>query len=483
MRYLKIISLSLYAAGLLAMTGCAAENPEEPAGVQGSGKQCWVTFEILRPTEENSTRAEGSGDTSYLKSADESAISSLVAMLVDTDDSKVCGIASGTSDVKIVTSEATHKVTINLGPASAFQTEHKYRLYVFANLPEGSVSLDAVYTKTIEEVGEMIATKLSSLTPDEVASGTGVPMTTLTEDAGKLAVNLPANKTYTMEKPYVAVLDPQGNGTGLLTLTPMFARLDFASNIENNTYPVECGTDGCTETEVKVRFKKARLFNASDKAYLFPQAGTGDYTFASPAGVSFANGPEVVVKGGPAFYAPEFIPNAAGGKLAYKATTWMQLEGVLVADADCSGMAADVKTAISQASTKKGGSPKLYYFDDGKLQTRLTTVNHAGQANWYELAYDATLDGYKVSYRHAVRHNAGEGKNMTDGKVEPMEYGILRNYLYKIVVNSVNGLPHPSQSGNPDDDQVESTGEDISIRIVPPAKWSYHRGGTIVEFN
>lgn len=487
MRNLKIIPISLCAAGMLALTGCASESGAEPSAGSTSAGDCWVSFEIAPAAaaagQTSGSRAEESAGSATDKTINECRINDLVALLVDSDDDTVRGIAQG-RDVVIASAGQLHKVTVNMGNLSMYEKEHKYRLYVFANLPGGYTDLSYAYGRTIEEVGKMVAGSLRALSSRDFEGSDGLPMSTLTDEAGKIQVSLKKETSYTSEKPYLVVQDPDMTQPGTLILTPLCARLDFVENAVNKayTYPIGHAGEGnaANVVDVKVKLTHAMVRNAGSDVYLMPQGSASQFNLATPSTSVFGNSASFSVKSGAVAYVPEYVPTVSGDRLSYNALTYMQLDGCLVADAQCTGMDASVRKAITEAGTKKSASPKLYYFDDGLIQSQLTTIPHPGEANWHELAYDATVGGYKVSYRHGIRHDAGQGKNLEDGKVFPMEYAIVRNYLYQIEVQSIGALPHPNGG---ETDNVENTSEDISIRIAPPAKWSYHRGGTTVEFN
>ncbi|MDE5888335.1 MAG: hypothetical protein K2H46_12230, partial [Muribaculaceae bacterium] len=115
------------------------------------------------------------------------------------------------------------------------------------------------------------------------------------------------------------------------------------------------------------------------------------------------------------------IPNTTS--VTFGNSTYLELTGILKAGTD----ASDATKALFTDSSH----PDLYYYDDGTFQSTLTATTHTdsgeGGNGWHKISYDTTLGGYKVTYRHAIRHDAGEGKNNDDGTIYPMEYAVVRN--------------------------------------------------------
>lgn len=485
MRYLKITSLSALAlAGLISLTGCASDGTvDEPtATVYEGGEAFWISMDLARPTGDESESTRAGEAAGVAKDDAETKIQNLVVLIVDTDEqgkpSYVRGVSQSTMSVETLADGKT-QVKANMGQGSLFTRQHKYRVYAFANLPSYT-NYRTLVNHPFSEVREMLATTAVLNAP----LGTrALPLSSLDADAEKVQMWLEGGAIYNENSPYRIQEDTDKDDptkeayNGVLYLTPMHSRLDFAANADAYKFPIGYAAEGATKTEVKVQFKKAQVYNAANSVYVLPKAGTGAYTFASPTTAAFVNGSVADVKEGAAFYVPEYIPVATSNNLAYNKSTYVQLDGVLVADDACTELAPEVKKAIQEAATKKAESPALYYFDDGTYQSALTTKAHT-ETGWKKLTYSADVNGYKVTYRHAVRHDAGAGKNLEDGKVEPMEYGIVRNHIYTITINSVNALPHPWAST----DYVENTENELSVRINPPAKWTYHRGGHEISF-
>ncbi|MBD5223116.1 MAG: fimbria major subunit [Bacteroidales bacterium] len=492
MSSLKINILSCAVSAAFLLSGCAADAPESEVITSGD-QPFWLTFELsqttdgIEPHKAPSTRA----DVDLNKNVNESKVTSLIALLVDTDNqgnaTYVRGVSQAKStDIKSSDDKKTHTVILNMGLSTLYARQHKYRLYVFANLTSSDYdAIKKMVGRDIYDVGQRVA-HLSPFTPEKLAesSSTGLPLGTENENAKTIQVYLKENVEYTYESPYVAQIDPDDSedGTpGKLSLTPLCSRLDFVEDTKypNFTYPIQytVETDKGTETktEVEVTFKQAKVVNASGRTYLIPAFQKNSTTVRiSPELTITSTSNSLAVSEGAAVYVPEFVPTIAdnSNNLSYEGTTYMEVTGTLSAS-NSNEIDPLVKNAITGAT-----HPTLYYYDDGKFQSALTTTPHAGETHWYAVNYDTALGGYAVTYRHAIRHDAGDGKNEDDGVVYPMEYGIVRNYIYQIGIKSVSALPHPQKPGDP----VESGKQDISIRINPPAKWTYHRGGFEISF-
>ena len=481
--------LSTYLAGLLMLSACSSEKISEEPAATPDNSPFYITFELSQSfAEDNVSPGTSTRSENLSKEGNEAKITSLVALLVDTDNTgqptTVEGIGAAAESEIGEPVDGKYNILLNMGIASLYTRRHKYRLFIFANLPDYS-SLLGSQGKSIDELGKLPVSVGSCSPADLKADGfKGLPFSTSKSDAAEIQIYLKENTDYPMTSPYVVQADtgksnPELEEAGILMLTPLHACLAFEgkAGIEAFTYPVGTGAEG-EALEVKVQFKKASLVNDVKQAFMLPQGNASDFSLYSPANPGFGSSSSFSINEGKVLYAPEYIPKITDGALLLGQTNHLQLSAILKADDDCVAISPDVRKAITEAPIKKEGSPDLYYYDDGIFQSALTTQDHSADTGWHCIKYDADLQGYAVAYRHAIRHNAGEGKNIDDGAVYPMEYGIVRNYLYQIIISSVSMLPHPYDPSAP----VESDKEDINLKINPPAKWIYHRGGHELTF-
>lgn len=505
----KCIAYSLFLFGMLSLGGCSSNNLDEPSNNE-SDEQLWISFNLTQQSAaetSNSTRAgetEGMLPTEY--AIDKSTI---VAMLFDTDangrPSKVAGIAKGHDIVSSSGEGANKSLIINMGGANFYEEKHKYRLFVFANLPSSlETKLGTSFNALISTISDYTAA-LTVKTKSDLNGKKGVALGTEIEDALNVMVYLRENDKYnhsTAATAYIvqpnasnpdATVDVENPAT--LILSPLCSRLDFiyGEGKSDFIYPVQftstSGSESSTNTEVKVKFVQGKICNVASSTYLLPKV-TGS-VYSSPSQTLSATGSATAIEASsasapkPFAYVPEFVPTIGTDKsLTFEKTTYMELDAILVADDDCT-MATDVKEAINGAT-----HPELAYYDDGTFQSALMVYNPVtmtGQ-HWIILEHETktvgteSVSGYWVPYRHAIRHDAGtdaSGKslNKEDGVVHPMEYGIVRNYIYQIGIKSVSALPHPWSTSTP----VESTNKDINITVSTPKVWKgWHR--TVTEF-
>lgn len=495
--YLKHISI--IGLLLLLLPGCVAEAPEEASG-NAEENALWLSFEMSNLADASagkksqSTRDGEESASSDAKTPQEAAIKSVIALLVDTDDkgepTRIVSIAKAeTSNITAPATGATdqtYKVKVRM---TVYALEHLYRLYIFANLSDDDYTyiqnnLRFTNMNTAKStINNMVASYPSTL------ADTGLPLGTVTEDAKKIKVYLKENTEYTETNPYYVEADPDDENPGVLQLTPLCSRIDLSANSEHSdfVFPIVYTTgEGATQkthTEVKIAFKKAVLKNMAKSVYLLPISKSNKRISPALTISNVSTSDPFTMKAGVAIYPPECVPKVTGTTLlTYANVTYLEAYGILDATG-CDALSASVNAAITGET-----HPPLYYYDDGKYQSSLTTTSHKKngelEAHWQELTYDNTLQGYKVTYRHPIRHDAGKDKNGNDlnnpydGFTPAMEYGLVRNYIYNICINSVSALPHPWTEDTP----LENGTTDISIKINAPKQWDYHRGGSEITF-
>lgn len=482
MRNLRLKTLTTYAAGLFLLASCSSDSFREEPVTMPDDSPFWLTFSISNPETDSATRAETDKETW------EANISSLIAVMVDNEGSgkgTIVGCAQPT-DILSSSDNKSFTATVNMGLSSLYLREHEYSLYVFANLPESeyaSLFPSSLIGQSISSVGgKTVAMGVAD--PGNASSSLVLKMASEPADVEKIMIWLKKNddgsdKIYSKDTPYVVQTNPAGktaaDGTsvGSISLTPLQARLDFIGHT-SLTFPITFSTENETgqsssRSELNVEFKKVNICNANAKAYLLPQSGLEGFTWTTPALTASLSKETGITLGDTKTlgYVAENIPSSTA---TFSNTTYLELKGVVKASENAS---TSTKTLLSSAS-----HPSLFYFDDGTFQSALTAEGHIGEADWHELKWDAALGGYAVTYRHAIRHDAGEGKNLDDGTIHPMEYAVVRNYLYEIGIRSVSSLPHKWSATDP----VENGRQDISIQISP-AKWiGYHRGGVEIEY-
>lgn len=510
MNYKRYIPFSLLASALLMLAGCATDNAADEPVNGKDDTQFWIQFQMSglqesQPAKESGelTRSEeiGSDVTRAVdpsKTENEVKIKSLVGLLFDcNNDTKetpktlVAVKQADPADIVGPTNKVT-TVKLNMGLNSFYTRKKKYRLYVFANLPESAYSalegmksnsytqVAAKYATLAYQYSESIAGKVTDI------SDSGIPLGTTLDDGLKIMVWLKEGEEYKYdsENPYIVQVnstDPENaaDNAATLNLTPMQARFDIVAvdkpGITDFTYPVNFNDGTSVKPEVKVQLTNYCVVTPSHNTFYFQNGTETGKTLTSPTTLPTSTIMSALTKLTGSVYVPEFIPSVAGDKkLKYKDVTYVIMRGKLVADDNCT-VSNKIKDYIKSCNESTISAHPLYYYDDGQFQSALTEENHDGQTNWHKITWDADVDGYGVKYYHAVRHIAGSD----DDTYSALEYGVVRNYIYQIGVESINALPHPfTESTTP----VENPNKDISLRITPQDKWIYHRIGTSIKF-
>lgn len=75
-------------------------------------------------------------------------------------------------------------------------------------------------------------------------------------------------------------------------------------------------------------------------------------------------------------------------------------------------------------------------------------------------------EGYHLTYFYFFRHNNNNDPNVTG----PMEYGIVRNNIYRIAVAGFNGLPTPYNPEDPDEPTPENQCIAVDLKVLAWAK-------------
>lgn len=117
----------------------------------------------------------------------------------------------------------------------------------------------------------------------------------------------------------------------------------------------------------------------------------------------------------------------------------------------------DVKTAANSDPVLK-----LAYDKVGDTENKTTAV-----ANGFTV-FEPTTDGkYEVLYYYWNRHN----DNNNDGSMGPMEFGVVRNNVYKLSVTGVNKFGHPTDPDNdPDPEDPGDPDESDNVYFSVMAK-------------
>lgn len=98
------------------------------------------------------------------------------------------------------------------------------------------------------------------------------------------------------------------------------------------------------------------------------------------------------------------------------------------------------------------------------------TINYRGDEVTvpYSAATAGNPAGYYLDYYYFIQHN----DNSIDGVMGVMEYGVVRNNIYRLSLLSIDGLPRPYDPEGPDEDDRIT----LQVRV---RKWGYHK----IEFD
>lgn len=461
----------LPAMACMAVAGLtlSCSNDFEPVEfpVTETGVPVWINLSLAAPA----GAPTRDGESAAAEPDAESRINTLAVVLTDADGTvKSVGTAlpgdivydkeTGLYSVKVL---AGTSITIN---------QKDYNLYVVANAPA-----DGGYTWLSRHIGAatgLTADKVT-FTADGSIPASGIPMATV--EADKVAVSLTdegLKNGYPKDDPYMV------GGTAnrkTVKVHRLWSRVDFTGDTEF----------AVADTPLTVTFVEARPLTIASEVYLMFNKAS-DYVncpafaaYAGPveakplaAGWSAPSG-STAPYDGTLWYLPENVP-AQGEDVTWANTTYVEFTALLGADASKSGLSPEIAGYIGGETDDNGTHPDLWYYDDGVFQSPLTVDANrnttSNPANWHRVQWDNTRKGYTVTYVRALRNNV-EGSSADDGVITPMEYGLVRNTIYRISVNSVRLMPRPFK----EDDPVEKY-NDLNITVTTPGEWTYHGTGS-----
>lgn len=270
------------------------------------------------------------------------------------------------------------------------------------------------------------------------------------------------------------------------------SRADDKINSESNLYKLTAST------ETFVRVESMQLFNISKEAYLFHHTVTGDNNSANFTGSSSLFGDErgtvsdkynwiadrdwaATDQKSKNFFHPfsttyaknetnvkvmDFLKDENNNPYEYKADTyhpaWYVSENTipsteLMSAENLAGYATGILFRVAVCDvygdklTKEkpsAGVPKeVEYGKDASGNTIITITMPNG--DWQEVAYTENDDekGFYLTYYGILAHNR-QNDWTSDNGLNPMHYGVVRNNVYQVSVESIRTLPNPEQPRN-----------------------------------
>lgn len=484
-----ILSLLAGFAGLVSFTSCSNDNSEPMPGKELDNVNLQFTLGVPASTR----AASDPGDEARIKAAnvyfckvtdsDPLGASNVVYTLTNIQD-----IEYGEADANGIVS-ATLTMSVKAREFAAILAGNKLRMYVVANTSKGIINNMA---EELLSFGSLSTDGLGNYGTDNLY----LPMSNNKESgimdfSGKSIQDI--LKALNKDNSYYN-LSTDANA-GQIVLERAVARIDYMDGSESqvdHVYPL-----GSTGLYIKINYMMP--VNVATKEYLFPHTAAGnataatgnttlfgngtwiaDYdwntkktaTGAAPAGTFFnqpsGSGDNTVLPSGwttlydkknmkeytPMFYISEnTLPSTA--KMIEGLSTGIVFETALC---DVNGsdlneaqlMAADAPWK-NQVSISKEASGDLVLKYKG-----VSTV-----AKLHEQHFD-------INYYYWIRHNdVSNSLEITD----QMEFGVVRNTIYKLKVTKFGGLPRPYDPSAPDEEKPLDPEEIIvEIAVIP---WGY----------
>lgn len=487
-RFLIVPGFCLSMASALLM-GCASDSME-PESIPEVNPDFSFSFKVKADAP---TRAQDPG-------AWDSKFSSMVGYITEKGKGDIVNVALATNfpstwtesiddvDVEYI-GDGEYEVVMST--VASLDKGKEYDLYVAANITGADLTriFNARFTASSSELSSLrISTPNSSwLNVDAatVESTKSMPMTCNAPISFKIETS--DETEYSRENPFMIGGDKSNPGREKFTMTRALARVDFKDASENADYTYQIENSA---SQLKVKFAGVRPINLASSAYmkLTYAAPVADKIVTIPA-VSTSNPlfpankfnlPESASSFATLCYLPENVQPAAS--LTISNATGLRFIGVLLPDEKCD---ATVKKYL-QGELLDSKHPRLYYFDDGIYQSPLVYLESAPSpsTDWFYVDWNAEYNGYTVEYLHTVRHGGVNGQkegdaattSPEDGVVSPMEYGVVRNFIYEMSIAKVSSLPHRK---NPDDNPESKPQISVNINVTP---WNYHRGGFEVGY-
>ena len=522
------------AAFLVAMTGCQKESPAEQAGGEiAAGEKIYMELKIQAVdtrsgsdgTIEDGNFTGGTGDTNSNAAPDyevgknyENTISSVDVVLRNADKFIVA------SNVVPTAKDGGWLATFNSGAIAAGE---KYLVYIYANC-SASQNLDATSKASIEEITGISGTgdgKTGKFWMTNAYTATEVTVDELSTDSTKPTML----GTHFVERSmarfdYMAVkdgnvytlTDEKNNGikvtlthAAIINQSREFYLLRHATKSGNTLgtnnsnvvigYP-EIASNYVVDTDWTA---KSTAFNSNPKDYS-TIVGNFDYHLSTPEDWSWKSLSSFTEEDN------DNLPGTAGGATGitpshstygdYKIFGYVKENTLPDVNSQVNGMSTGVvfkgqitDNGIDGVITTAAG--KDIYMFDGKLYGVWANVVEAAKTSevlkYYVDKFDETIESseyaalasagftrysaekdgnYYAYYYYWNRHNDNEDNKAMGA----MEFAVVRNNVYKLCVDYITKLGHPTP-GAPDPDPVDpedpnESGEyyfGVSVKVVP----------------
>lgn len=461
-----------------ALASCSDDSPVAPAAAPDA--EVYFSIDLSLPSasegSRSSTNDDGtSSDGTLAATSEECAIKSMVLVFTSADDNKtLLYTLIGESSIKADASDNTRytaSTSLKLSTVTEAIAGKTVNLYVLANplpgpfgdLIGGSFSpKDAAYT-----VATLDAVQLDKLGALPMSNAERYTLSGLTDT--ELAKHLTTSDPLILNDYCSLTTD----NSQLTTPRPVLlercvARVDYKDRDRTDgtaahTYPL--GKSGYT-----VKIESMQLINISKSMYCLrhtSEDGINAVLFGKeqPASV-FVMDTDAAIKRTGNGTGIDFLTSEE-----LKLTTdnsplttdnyffWKYIpENTLPSEnSQIQGYTTGVKFHARITGTPEGvdidGADPITI----NYQGESITVNHSP-------ASGSNPAGYYLDYYYFIQHN----DNGLDGVMGVMEYGIVRNNVYRLSLLSIDGLPRPYGPEEPDEDPRLT----LKVRVK---KWGYHK--------
>lgn len=457
-RYILTTAVS---ALMLTFGACSGSDSLGTEDSPLQGANVYFTIQLSVPTEKLSSRSQTNDDGTSTDGTEagrpeEDAISNLHILLAGADG-KMLSLSSGRPS-REDNSTLTATISVPLDQLKEFTSAGSgAAIYALANY---GASFNAA------DFDPMTATYSVASTADPLLTATsGLPMSN--RDAR--TVTIPAETELVKHLSNSTPLDLTA-GTPL-HLERSVARIDYMDGGANHSFPLTNGEDQLTPTGYELTLASMEIFNIAKSGYMFRHTspdGSDSRTelFGKETKTSFVMDCDANLKRGAGNNLPdgyfmsrtfgtELIDNAPkSAESGYSICCYVPENCIPAADKQLQGYSTGAHFRFKITKAPEGidldGTDPITVKAKGETKT----VVRDADGNFY------------LDYYYFIKHN----DNLDPAVMGPMEFGIVRNNIYRLKIESIDGLPEPYDPENPDEDPKGSL--KLNVRI---AKWYYEK--------
>ena len=444
----------------LGLFSCSSDEIDAPKG--GADLDSYITLSITAPETRADDQEEGS-------EPENSIANNSMSVFFIGDDNSVAFTISGETPVKT---------------ATGYTLRHKMKASEFAQIVKGK-SLRVVVTAnqnltSLQSIDQPFA--YSSIIAYG-QNGVNVPMVSTTP-SGKIAFDADAKE---IEKKFVqadessTVYDLSANGFGTIELERNLSRIDYKDKDNNpvaNVYAL-------ANTGLYLKVTGLLPVNVHNASYLFkhtsPDANQNvwvndidwtEKTAALTSGKGYIDGKFINATGQNGDLSNYSFTDVAAltsnNILAkdgiYHPWVYVSENTLPSVEAMIEGLSTGVVFRVmlcknAQGEAWKAGDAQVA---EANIDAAAKTITVRGsQRNLIADAGNLYLD-----YYYWIRHENNNDPN----EMGPMEFGVVRNTIYKLSIKSFNSLPRVYDPNDPD--ELPQAAVEVNVRVTP---WGYFR--------